>query len=50
MDLKAASKEQALASNNSTEEHEEMEELKKMITDLNEQREKDLSKIQVLLI
>ena len=47
MDLKAASKEQVLASNNSSEEHEEINELKNMITELNEQREKDLSKIQV---
>lgn len=50
MDLKAASKEQALSANNMAEEQQEMESLKVMISELNAQRESDLLKIQVNLI
>lgn len=49
MDLKASSKEQALSSNNMTEEQQEMEALKLRISELNLQRENDLEKIQVIL-
>lgn len=47
LDLKASSKEQALSANHSSEEHQEMEAMKAMISELTSQRENDLVRIQV---
>jgi 7-keto-8-aminopelargonate synthetase-like enzyme len=48
LDLKAASKEQALSANHSSEEQQEMEAMKTMIAEFTSQRESDLVKIQEL--